>query len=520
MKGDTNGATVIGDENQVTLEHSTTTGQSTRSTIAARMVVPNQQSNILQPRNGKCTFAQVQDTGNAHSSSSSATQANPVKRVQQLQRRDEKGKGKQVVKLERSCGDNTHPLAQLENGQSFLSPSVNNDGYVTDTYSIDDDEDEELSSKAPNKFSESLAIERPKWAASGSSEPANSASQDSYSSINDADLHTTTGHGLNSAVSTASPSDSLLNTANHLKPRATEILNRLENDQHYLMKITPLFSLTNCQANALSDLVMCSQPYQNKVHIFCQKYNYLFPIFEEREGEMIKVPVPMVALVATALYATIYEWPLESSKSWSFGKRAFHLLMADIYVRAFKVNGNDGNTGVPIANLIWTTLMADHIFVRSQHLPQHKIVPLTLTVNSGSSLFRSYRSKFYTALRPSPKIPYSAFHILVVFASILYSAALVCVMATPTPNSPANSSDSDSRQPLTVNAWVTFHTKTRGTGKGKKAKTVTTKETRAKEFVHVFVDDEVNYLVFLQAILTITTYQSRVSVQGAGSTGK
>ncbi|KAF8265502.1 hypothetical protein EI94DRAFT_1436561, partial [Lactarius quietus] len=38
-------------------------------------------------------------------------------------------------------------------------------------------------------------------------------------------------------------------------------------------------------------------------------------------------------------------------------------------------------------------------------------------------------------------------------------------------------------------------------GKGKKAKTVTTKETRAKEFVHIFVDDEVNYLVFLQAIL-------------------
>ncbi|KAF8270729.1 hypothetical protein EI94DRAFT_1797818 [Lactarius quietus] len=74
-------------------------------------------------------------------------------------------------------------------------------------------------------------------------------------------------------------------------------------------------------------------------------------------------------------------------------------------------------------------------------------------------------------------------------------------MATPTPNSPANSSDSDSRQPLTVNAQVTFHTKTRGTGKGKKVKMVTTKETRAKEFVHIFVDDEANYLVFLQAIL-------------------
>ncbi|KAF8258873.1 hypothetical protein EI94DRAFT_1707602 [Lactarius quietus] len=152
---------------------------------------------------------------------------------------------------------------------------------------------------------------RPEWAASGSSEPANSASQESYSSVNDTDLRTTTGHGLNSAVSTAGPSvvptvtsvrdansgwpvitklvyssgtnklmltsqrpiirtviqeaidnlraallfntafpdvcfaldmikDCLLNAANHLKPGATEILNQLENDQHYLMKITPL----------------------------------------------------------------------------------------------------------------------------------------------------------------------------------------------------------------------------------------------------------------------------------------
>ncbi|KAF8257046.1 hypothetical protein EI94DRAFT_1819298 [Lactarius quietus] len=392
------------------------------------MVVPNQQSNILQPRNGKHTFTQVQDTSDAHVSSSSAMQANPVKRAQ----------------------------------------------------TVDNDDNEELPSKAPNKFSESLAIKQPEWAASGSSEPANSASQESYLSVNDADLCAITGHRLDSAVSTAGPSvqdansgwpvitklvyssgtnrlmltsqrpiihtviqeaidnlwaallfntafpnvcftldmikDCLLNTANHLKPRATEILNQLENDQHYLMKITPLLCAHICLicskvkehcntvtmasflalgqeqnvidyvskqllqhtymfpgaafANALSNLVMHSQPHRNK-HIitviwdmyftggsasFAKKYNYLFLIFEGCEGEMIKVPVLMVVLVATALYAMIYEWHTGEQQVMEFSANlyldvynghvntlnhirdkhpgAFHLLMADIYVRA------------------------------------------------------------------------------------------------------------------------------------------------------------------------------------------
>ena len=81
---------------------------------------------------------------------------------------------------------------------------------------------------------------------------------------------------------------------------------------------------------------------------------------------------------------------------------------------------------------------------------------------------------------------------------------LVCMMATPTVNSPwslANSNNSDGQQALTVNAWVTFYTKTQANGKGKKARTGTTKETITKEFMHLFVNDEVNYSSFLQMIL-------------------
>ncbi|KAF8257052.1 hypothetical protein EI94DRAFT_1843047 [Lactarius quietus] len=490
MKGVTNGATVIGDENQVTLEHSTTTGQSTRSAVAAQMVVPNQQSNILQPRNRKHTFAQVQDASDAYASSSSAMQANPVKRARTV-----------------GHGDNTHPLTQLENGnQTFLGPSVDDDGYVTDTYSIDDDDNEELSSKAPNKFSESLAIERPEWAASGSSEPANSASQESYSSVNDTNLCATMGHGLNSAVSTAGPSvvptvtsvwdanlgwpvitelvyssgtnklmltsqcpivhvviqealDNLwaallFNTAfpnAHVEQPTSpqgrntmEILNQLENDQHYLMKITPLPCACICLicsevkercntitmasflalgqernvidyvskqlsqytymfpgaafANAPSDLMMRSRPYRNERIItvirdmyftggsasFAKKYNYLFPIFEGRKGEMIEVPVPMVALVATALYATIYEWCTGEQQVMEFSANAY-LNVYNGHVNTLNHIHDKcparsmemmGTLVFPSPTLIWTTWTADHIFVRSQHLPQHKIVPL------------------------------------------------------------------------------------------------------------------------------------------------
>lgn len=74
-------------------------------------------------------------------------------------------------------------------------------------------------------------------------------------------------------------------------------------------------------------------------------------------------------------------------------------------------------------------------------------------------------------------------------------------MATNIP-SPTNSVDFDAPYPLDIIARVTFYTKSRSSAaKGKKAKTTTTKETRAKEFSHLFADTEVNYHTFLQKIL-------------------
>ncbi|KAF8274179.1 hypothetical protein EI94DRAFT_1696123 [Lactarius quietus] len=73
---------------------------------------------------------------------------------------------------------------------------------------------------------------------------------------------------------------------------------------------------------------------------------------------------------------------------------------------------------------------------------------------------------------------------------------------TNIPLSPANSVDFDAPLSLDVIARITFHTTSRSSmAKGKKVKTTTAKETRAKEFSHIFADTEVNYLEFLQTIL-------------------
>ncbi|KAF8272673.1 hypothetical protein EI94DRAFT_1425070, partial [Lactarius quietus] len=55
--------------------------------------------------------------------------------------------------------------------------------------------------------------------------------------------------------------------------------------------------------------------------------------------------------------------------------------------------------------------------------------------------------------------------------------------------------------PLDVIAHVTFYTKSQSSSKGKKVKTVTTKETRAKDFTFVVAPTKMNYIVFLQEIL-------------------
>jgi hypothetical protein len=54
-------------------------------------------------------------------------------------------------------GDNSHVLARLNN--AFHTPEVDDEGFETDGDLTDDDETVELALQAPNKFTESLAIE-------------------------------------------------------------------------------------------------------------------------------------------------------------------------------------------------------------------------------------------------------------------------------------------------------------------------------------------------------------------------
>ncbi|KAN0141461.1 hypothetical protein V8E53_000706, partial [Lactarius tabidus] len=140
--------------------------------------------------------------------------------------------------------------------------------------------------------------------------------------------------------------------------------------------------------NAPSGLVMHSQPYQNERIIlaiqdlyftggsasFARRFLYLFPTYESCEGAINhEVPIPMVALVATALYAPLYEWHTGEQQVTEFSANgyldiylghvntlkhiqehragAFHFMMADIYNKANTPIVNELNTVIPIANL-------------------------------------------------------------------------------------------------------------------------------------------------------------------------
>ncbi|KAI9448875.1 hypothetical protein BJY52DRAFT_1193093 [Lactarius psammicola] len=229
----------------------------------------------------------------------------------------------------------------------------------------------------------------------------------------------------------AFPDDCLLTAANRHKPGATDILERLQRDQDYMLKITPVprariclirseikercntitmgvflgfdtaldiveyvrsqlsqYTYTFPRANIANGLVMRSRPYRNHRIItvirdmfftggstsFARQFQYLFPTYECREGVVNhEVPVPMVALVATALYATIYEWRTGEQQVTEFSANAyldvyhgnvntlthirenregaFHLMMADIYRQANTPTGNEPSSGIPIAEL-------------------------------------------------------------------------------------------------------------------------------------------------------------------------
>ncbi|KAN0137996.1 hypothetical protein V8E53_004215 [Lactarius tabidus] len=378
-----------------------------------------------------------------------------------------KGKGKQ---LERTSsfypgrGVNSRELSSLNHGNSgFHAPQVNDEGSETEEDPSDEELSLELALKFPNKFSESLGVERPSWSSSG----GNSASQSSSTSTGDISLSTAPGQAASSPLSMVQPApvaavvstaqlsvltidllnevvpavarltwpvhtelvfasgsdrlklmnqcpmvrsvlqkgiehlrasmlftnmfpdvcivlslirDCLLNAADQLQPGSANILKRLTHDLDYLSKITPL-------SNAPNGLVMRLWPYRNDRIItairalyfaggaksFAKQFQYLFPTYETHKGEVCEVPIHMVALVATALYATLREWSTREQVVAEFSANAyldvynghvntlkhirerheggFHLMMADIYAQANKTPVSESNLVVPIAEL-------------------------------------------------------------------------------------------------------------------------------------------------------------------------
>ncbi|KAN0139146.1 hypothetical protein V8E53_003035 [Lactarius tabidus] len=227
--------------------------------------------------------------------------------------------------------------------------------------------------------------------------------------------------------------DCLLNAADQLQPGSANILEQLTHDLDYLSKMTPRLrariSLIRSEvkeccmiitagvflmfgspldvinyigkqlsqytytfpkaklSNAPNGLVMRLQPYQND-HIitaiqvlyfaggaksFAKQFQYLFPTYETQKGEVCEVPIHMVALVATVLYATIREWSTGEQVIAEFSANAyldvynshvnmlkhiqerheggFHLKMANIYTQANETPVSESNSVVPIAEL-------------------------------------------------------------------------------------------------------------------------------------------------------------------------
>ncbi|KAF8265157.1 hypothetical protein EI94DRAFT_1804796 [Lactarius quietus] len=138
------------------------------------------------------------------------------------------------------------------------------------------------------------------------------------------------------------------------------------------------------------NLVMHSKPYRNEhlIRIICDEYftspsagkmsfatwfKYLFQNIEDDGATVYKVPIPMVALVATAMYATLYEWrtghqqhsefsantyldiykghvnTLQLIKDHRYG--AFHTTMLEIYSKASFVADDTGDIGALVAVL-------------------------------------------------------------------------------------------------------------------------------------------------------------------------
>ncbi|KAI9507281.1 hypothetical protein F5148DRAFT_1285405 [Russula earlei] len=133
-------------------------------------------------------------------------------------------------------------------------------------------------------------------------------------------------------------------------------------------------------------LIMCSRPYWNMwiinvihnlyfargVNLFVSKFGHRFPTHQDTLGVMThEVPIPMVTLVATVLYAALHEWHTGVHQATDFSANAyldvycghigtfnhiqehcgnaFHMMMADIFTKAHSTSVL--RTSVPIAGL-------------------------------------------------------------------------------------------------------------------------------------------------------------------------
>ncbi|KAI9434267.1 hypothetical protein BJY52DRAFT_1231243 [Lactarius psammicola] len=254
------------------------------------------------------------------------------------------------------CGDNTHVSTRLDRpNYAFLTPEVDDDGSETEECLTEEEHAVELALRHPSKFSESMAIED--WVV------------------------------LNLVIQLVKVPDCLLTAANRHKPGATDILERLQHNQDYMLKITPVPRARICliqseikeRCNTITmgvflgfdtalDIIEYVQSqlsqytytfpranidtgpnsksrktYQWYDHAdmfftggstsFARRFQYLFPTYECREVVVNhEVPVPMVALVATALYATIYEWHTGEQQVTEFS--------ANVYLDVYHGNVN------------------------------------------------------------------------------------------------------------------------------------------------------------------------------------
>ncbi|KAH9031415.1 hypothetical protein EDB83DRAFT_2652456 [Lactarius deliciosus] len=124
-----------------------------------------------------------------------------------------------------------------------------------------------------------------------------------------------------------------------------------------------------CIISAIRDLF-----FTGGTKSFASCYNHLFPVHQGRDGTPAReVPAPMVALVATAMYATLHEWRTGAPQVFEFSANtylevyrsntdtlnfilnnrpnAYHLMMADIYTQASSNSGLDDSPNVEIADL-------------------------------------------------------------------------------------------------------------------------------------------------------------------------